>query len=149
MLITKHMEVFTVDENDRNGIENKEQKSDNDKLEISNENSQHTSKIENETSEENTPYFDNNSQMRFKKNGTVTWATNARAFLTIGWICAALTAFVSPFFALAGIAFGSFANRQSPGSGNIIIITNIVLAAINILFGLFLIIAVKRAIFGY
>lgn len=53
----------------------------------------------------------------------------ARMFIILGWICAALTAFVYPLFAIAGIIFGVLANRRTERSGNVVIFTNIVVAA--------------------
>jgi hypothetical protein len=53
---------------------------------------------------------------------------------------------ISPWFAIVGIVFGVLANRTTRGSGNAVIITNVVLAAVNLIFGLFLIAAMRRMI---
>jgi len=81
--------------------------------------------------------------------GTAALASGTRTFIVLGWISAVLTAFISPFFAIAGIVFGVLANRQARSSGNAVIATNIVLAAINVIFGLFFITTVRRMIFGF
>ncbi|RCX13546.1 hypothetical protein DFR58_11786 [Anaerobacterium chartisolvens] len=78
------------------------------------------------------------------KNGKI-WSAEGYAssistfqiFIILGWVNAAFTAFISPLFAVIGIIFGVITNRKWPGKGNAVIITNIVLAAINVLFGLF------------
>lgn len=67
-----------------------------------------------------------------------------RIFLVLSWISAAFTACVSPYFAVPGILLGAFANRAAPGSGNAAIITNVVLAVINLVFGLFLMFSLRR-----
>lgn len=71
-----------------------------------------------------------------------------KAFLILGWVSAAFAAFIHPLFAIAGIVFGVLVNRHEGSKGNAIIITNIVVAALNILFGLFLVIAMRRMMFG-
>lgn len=71
-----------------------------------------------------------------------------RTLIGIGWVSAALTAFVSPYFVFLGVLVGVLANRQEKGSGNNVIITNIVVAALNILFGFFLILSMRRMLFG-
>jgi hypothetical protein len=72
-------------------------------------------------------------------NGVAVFARSSRIYIVLGWVCAALTAFIHPFFAIAGIIFGVSVNKQSIGRGNAIIISNIVLAAINIILSMFFI----------
>lgn len=72
-----------------------------------------------------------------------------RVYIILGWVFAALTAFVSPLFALGGIIFGVLANKEAKGSGNALIITNVVIATINMIFGLFLVALVRRMMIGY
>lgn len=95
---------------------------------------------------------DNNEMASFsniRHDGNVAAVSlDRRTLIGIGWISAALTAFVSPYFAFLGVLVGVLANRQVRGSGNTIIIINIVLAAINILFGFFLILSMRRMFFG-
>lgn len=86
---------------------------------------------------------------RDKSGGMVVTATSSRTFLIIGWVSAALAAFVSPWFAIAGIVFGVLANRQARGSGTAVIITNVVLAAINLIFGFVIIMTIRRMLIGY
>lgn len=88
--------------------------------------------------------MDDKGNIRSDRNGTVALAGSSRTYLILGWISAAFTAFISPWFAIAGIVFGVLANRNTRGSGNAVIITNVVLAAVNLLFGLFLIAAMRR-----
>jgi hypothetical protein len=76
-------------------------------------------------------------------------APKARTYIILGWVSTAFTAFISPLFAIAGIIFGVLANRKEKGRGNAVIITNIVLAAVNILFGYFLIDVARRMIYRY
>ncbi|MCX8131343.1 MAG: hypothetical protein N3I35_14780 [Clostridia bacterium] len=85
------------------------------------------------------------------RGGTAVLTQSMRRFIVLGWISAALTAFVSPLFAIAGIIFGVLINRQSKGKGNVIIITNTVLAAINIIFGfgILLLVSMSRIMTGY
>lgn len=92
--------------------------------------------------------MDDSGHIHIDKNGAASMRASSRMFLIIGWISAAFTAFISPYFAIAGISFGALANKQDRGSGNAVIITNIVLAIINLLFGLFLIVALRRMMFG-
>ncbi|MCX7748680.1 MAG: hypothetical protein N2645_17610 [Clostridia bacterium] len=73
---------------------------------------------------------------------------NTKTFIVLGWISAAFTAFVNPLFGAPGVLFGMLANRNLKGVGNPVIITNILFAAINIVFGLFLIALVRRMV-GY
>ena len=93
--------------------------------------------------------MDDSGHIHTDKNGAATMMLSSRMFLILGWISAALTAFISPYFAIAGISFGALANKQDRGSGNAVITTNIVLAIINLLFGLFLIVALRRMMLGY
>lgn len=97
----------------------------------------------------NNLFMGNEGDISNGRNSGAAVATSSRTLLILGWISAALTAFISPYFAIAGIAFGVMANRQVKGSGNAVIVTNIVLAVINLLFGLFLIVALRRMMFGY
>lgn len=94
----------------------------------------------------------NNEMIILKSNNNaVSVERMSRIYVILGWICAALTLFtsiyISPLFALSGIIFGILLNRQISGSGNIIIITNIVLALINIALGV-IFIYIKGAMIG-
>jgi len=86
---------------------------------------------------------DNSENFRTDRSSTVAVTADSRTFVILGWICAALAAFMSPFFAIAGVVFGALANKQAKGSGNIVIITNIVLGAISAILGYFLLSAIK------
>ncbi len=91
--------------------------------------------------------MDDNGRMHV--GGTVGVAANeSKIFIILGWISAALTAFASPVFVIPGIIFGIVANMKVRGRGNAVIITNVVLAVINIIFSLFLISAARK-ILGY
>lgn len=138
-----------MDENIGNNTENNDQNIDNNNHVTNTENIQQPNNIDNTTSISDNNSINNISRIGMDRNGAASLATSPRTLLILGWISAALTAFISPFFAIVGVALGVFANRHAKDSGNVVIITNIVLAAINILFGLFLIVAVRRAIFGY
>lgn len=97
--------------------------------------------------------MDDKGNIRTDRGGTAAITSSSRMYVVLGWISAALTLFVSPWFAIAGIVFGILANRQARGSGNAVLITNVVLAAVNILFslvyGLFIIGIMRRLFFGY
>jgi hypothetical protein len=82
--------------------------------------------------------MDNNGHIQANKNGAAVMTKNSTLFTVLGWVSAALSAFISPLFAIAGIIFGVLLNKQAKGKGNPIIIVNIFLAAINIVFGIFL-----------
>jgi hypothetical protein len=92
---------------------------------------------------------DNSGRSRGTNIGTAAVDANTRVFIILGWICAALTAFISPLFAIGGIIFGALANRNARGSGNALIITNIVLAVINLIFGLFVVAIMRGLIYSY
>ena len=102
----------------------------------------------NNTQNENVKNFsmDNKGNIHTNKNGTAAIARSSRTFIILGWISAAFTLLISPYFAIAGIVFGLLANRQAKGSGNVIIITNVVIAVISLLFGLLLF---RGMIYGY
>jgi len=93
--------------------------------------------------------MDHSGEIHSSRGGAAAIERDSTLFTVLGWISAALTAFVSPLFALGGITFGVILNRAAKGRGNSIIITNVVLAAINILFGLFLVMMARRMMFGY
>ncbi|HPD00273.1 MAG TPA: hypothetical protein PLA01_02860 [Acetivibrio sp.] len=76
--------------------------------------------------------FDNNEQVNSGDKGALALERIDRLYVVLGWISAAVTIFVSPLFAIAGVTFGVLLNRQHKGSGNVIIISNIALALINI-----------------
>ncbi len=71
---------------------------------------------------------------------------NAKLYVILGWISAALTFFISPLFAVAGIAFGILLNRQIKGSGNTLIIANVALGLINLILGVVFVILTERMI---
>lgn len=109
-------------------------------------------KSSNESSTEGTVrnlFMDNSGRVKGTYKGTAVVNANTRIFIILGWICAALTAFISPLFAIGGIIFGALANRLARGSGNALIITNIVLAVINIIFGLFIVAIMRGLINSY
>lgn len=90
--------------------------------------------------------MDDKGKIHNTLNGAVI-TSSSKTFITLGWISAALAAFISPYFAIAGIAFGILAGREAKGSGKIVIIANIVLALINFVFRFFLF-TVWRMIIG-
>lgn len=73
---------------------------------------------------------------------------NAKLYVILGWISAALTFFISPLFAVAGITFGILLNKQIKGSGNTLIIANIVLGLMNLILGVIFVLLADRII-GY
>ena len=73
---------------------------------------------------------------------------NAKLYVILGWISAALTFFISPLFAVAGIAFGLLLNRQMKGSGNTLIIANVVLGLMNLVLGIIFVLLAERLV-GY
>jgi hypothetical protein len=89
--------------------------------------------------------MDKSGSIHNDKTGAAAVSPNTRTFIILGWISAALTAFISAYFAIAGVTFGVLANRKVKGSGNIVIITNVVLAGINLIFGLVLFWKLRRA----
>ena len=96
--------------------------------------------------------MDDRGNIRGNKVGTVSAFRNTRIFISLGWMFAALAAFISPYFAVAGITLGILANRRARGSGNYIIAANVILAALNILvsfFGFFWILLMRRMFYGY
>lgn len=89
--------------------------------------------------------MDNRGNIRNDRTGATAVSPNVRTFIILAWISAGLTAFISAYFAIAGVTFGILANRQARGSGNPAIITNIVLAVINFIFGLLFLWGLGRA----
>jgi hypothetical protein len=57
---------------------------------------------------------------------------HVRALIVISWICAALAGFVSVYFAILGIIAAYAANRIMPGTGRAALITNVILAIMNL-----------------
>lgn len=55
-----------------------------------------------------------------------------KILIVISWICAALAGFVSVYFAILGIIAAYAANRIVPGVGRAALITNVILAVINL-----------------
>ncbi|MCR4436217.1 MAG: hypothetical protein QHH06_10595 [Clostridiales bacterium] len=97
--------------------------------------------------------LDNSGNIRTGSSGTASIATGSRTYIIIGWICAAFTLLWSPYFAIPGVILGVLANRSVRSSGNTVIATNIVFAALNILFalvfGVFVLGILRRVIIGY
>lgn len=81
-------------------------------------------------------------------NETIAVPENAKLYVILGWISAALTIFISPLFAIAGITFGLLLNKQKGGSGNTLIIANVVLGLINMVLGIIFVFLAERMI-GY
>lgn len=81
--------------------------------------------------------MDDSGKLLTGRNVAAAVPGRARTFIVIGWVVAALTAFVSPWFAAPGVVSGLLADIKQRGSGNAIIITNIVFAVINLLFRYF------------
>lgn len=73
---------------------------------------------------------------------------NAKLYVILGWISAALTFFISPLFAVAGITFGLLLNRQIKGSGKTLIIANVVLGLMNLVLGIIFVLLAERLV-GY
>lgn len=86
------------------------------------------------------------------EKNSVAVERSSRVYVILGWVCAAFTLFtsvyLSPLFAAGGVIFGILLNRQIEGSGNVLIISNIVLGIINIGLGVLYII-VRRMMLGY
>lgn len=86
-----------------------------------------------------------NSKVNKKRyDGTLVVAENAKLYVILGWISAALTFFISPLFAVAGIAFGILLNRQIKGSGNTLIIANVAIGLINLVLGVVFVLLTER-----
>lgn len=83
-----------------------------------------------------------------RHEGALAVLENAKLYVILGWISAALTFFISPLFAVAGIAFGILLNRQIKGSGNTLIIANVALGLINLILGVVFVLLTERMI-GY
>lgn len=86
--------------------------------------------------------------MHSRYEAAVAVPENAKLYVILGWISAALTFFISPLFAVAGIAFGILLNKQIKGSGNTLIIANIVLGLMNLVLGIVFVLMADRII-GY
>jgi len=74
--------------------------------------------------------MDNAGNIRTTSEGAAAITGSSRIFLGLGWVCAALTVVIYPLFAIPGIIFGVLANRQLRDRGTMVIIANIVLAAV-------------------
>lgn len=83
-----------------------------------------------------------------KYDSAVAVPENAKLYVILGWVSAALTFFISPLFAVAGITFGFLLNKQIKGSGNTLIIANIVLGLMNLVLGVIFVLLADRII-GY
>lgn len=102
------------------------------------ENSVNDWSTENRANEINRYSLDEKGNLHNEGHGAaaaVAESPRVRNYIILGWVSVAFTALFSPLFAIAGIIFGLLANRQARGRGNAVIITSIVLAAVNILFG--------------
>ncbi|TYQ17665.1 UNVERIFIED_CONTAM: hypothetical protein Cloal_0023 [Acetivibrio alkalicellulosi] len=89
-----------------------------------------------EDQNDNRHFFEFGENIKRNNDTAVMVEKNSTLFVILGWICAALTVFISPLFAIPGVVFGVMLNRQIRGSGNILIITNTVLALISFSFNL-------------
>jgi len=81
--------------------------------------------------------MDYRGKMHREKNDIAALSGRFPAYLTFGWICAALAVFVSPLFAVASIIFGILSNNFRKGSGNTLILTSVILAVISLLLAIF------------
>lgn len=90
--------------------------------------------------------MDESGKIHEDRHGAAVIEKDVKTYQILGWISAAFTALISPLFVIAGIVFGVLANRKKQGSGNAIIITNVVLAVLNMLVGFFLL---RGLMFGY
>ena len=61
-------------------------------------------------------FFINNEKVRNDDKGAIALERIDGLYVVLGWISAAITIFVSPLFAIAGITFGVLLNRQHKGS---------------------------------
>lgn len=93
--------------------------------------------------------MDEKGNIRSSRNGAVALSANPRIYIILGWVGAAFSAFLSPYFAIPGIIFGILASRVDRGKGTAIIIANILLAAVNLIFGMFIISYMRRMMYGY
>lgn len=82
-----------------------------------------------------------------RKADILAVSENAKLYVILGWISAALTFFISPLFAIAGITFGVLLNRQIKGSGNTLIIANVVIGIFNLVLGMIYVILTEMV--GY
>jgi len=81
-----------------------------------------------------------NTFWHVKKNKNIHSANEIHALpetikvlIVISWICAALAGFVSVYFAILGIISAYAANRAAPGAGRSALITNVILAILNLI----------------
>ncbi|GAE87411.1 hypothetical protein [Acetivibrio straminisolvens] len=85
-------------------------------------------------------FFINNEEINDVDKGAIALERVNRLYIVLGWISAIMALFTTPFAAIAGIIFGVSLNRQKQGSGNVVIIANIVLALVNLIFNAILLI---------
>ncbi|MDQ2086678.1 hypothetical protein RBH29_09600 [Herbivorax sp. ANBcel31] len=98
-------------------------------------------KTDDETNNEIAQEISNENVLNYEENikrddRSISLEKSNRLYVVLGWISAALTTFINPIFAVAGVIFGVLLNRQVKGSGNVIIIVNVVLALFVISFQL-------------
>lgn len=98
---------------------------------------------------ENIELFINNELISDSEKGAIALERINRLYVVLGWISAAMTIFISPLFAIAGITFGVVLNRQSRGSGNAVILGNIGLALINMVVNIIILTIAGNALYGY
>ncbi|NMB33514.1 MAG: hypothetical protein GX992_04660 [Clostridium sp.] len=77
-------------------------------------------------------FFIHGERINGQDKGAIALERINRLYVVLGWISAAMSIFVSPLFVIAGITFGVILNKQVKRSGNMIILSNIALALINI-----------------
>lgn len=82
--------------------------------------------------------MDDGGKLITSRSTAVALPGSSRIYVAAGWLLAALTAFIWPYFAVLGIVSGFAANIKARGSGNAVIVSNIVFAAVNLVFWYFL-----------
>lgn len=103
----------------------------------------------NENTDINKYSMDVRGNIKADNSGAAAVEGNLRTYIILGWVSAAISAFVSPYFAILGVILGVLANRKVKGSGTAIIATNIVLGLVSFIFRVFFWEAVRRMMTGY
>ncbi|HOM02757.1 MAG TPA: hypothetical protein PLH43_08020 [Acetivibrio sp.] len=98
---------------------------------------------------DNIDFFFENEQINEIDKGAIALERVNRLYVVLGWVSAVMALFTTPFVAIAGIIFGVTLQKQRQGSGNAVIVANIVFALINIIFNIIVLLLTANMIGGY
>ena len=98
---------------------------------------------------DNIDFFFENEQINEIDKGAIALERVNRLYVVLGWVSAVMALFTTPFVAIAGIIFGVTLQKQRQGSGNAVIVANIVFALINIIFNIIVLLLTANMICGY